>query len=200
MAEPVRSLPYFDNIDDFLDWVVVQEMPFELVDGHPVPKFGDGPTAMAGVEPAHDAIVVNAIVQLGRRLDGTRCQVHSPNRGVRVAGRRFRLPDVAVSCVPQPNRYLTEPVLVVEVVSPSTERVDRTTKLDEYRGLPSLRHYLMLDQDRPRALLYTRRPEGGWLFDEIEGVDAELDLTGLGLRLPLAALYAGVAFDVGEAS
>ena len=81
------------------------------------------------------------------------------------------------------------PTVVIEVLSPSTRKIDRFTKLEEYRRQPSLRHILLIDPDAVAAKLYSRPDEGAWSDVDLIGRDAVVDLSAIEVALPLAALY-----------
>lgn len=108
----------------------------------------------------------------------------------------FRLPDVFVSCEPTPDYYFRSPRLVVEILSPSTEKEDRTEKLDFYQALPSVESILYVWQDRRRAQLVVRE-DAGWLMRDLIG-GGSLAVEGLGVQLTLDEIYAGIAFPVEE--
>jgi Uma2 family endonuclease len=148
----------------------------------------------------HDDIVSNLhalLVELTRRhlefkvySQGT--QVYVPATG------KTRLPDVLV--VDKNRRQRDEqhrvlhPLVIVEVLSRSTQAKDKFDKLEEYQGLPSLEQYVLVWQDQPQAVVHTRLGEDLWQQQTLKGLDKEIDLPGLGLRLPLAQVYEGVTF------
>jgi Uma2 family endonuclease len=100
--------------------------------------------------------------------------------------------DLAVSCRPpgQQERYIAEPVLVVEVVSPSTVRHDRGVKVDRYRELVAVQEILLVASDERRVQLWRRQDER-WSVEDVIG-DATLRLDSLALTIPLTELYAGL--------
>ena len=112
----------------------------------------------------------------------------------------FTYPDVTVLCgpvetVPGRKHVVTNPVFVAEVLSPSTEGMDRGTKLREYRATPSLRQYAMISQDEPWVEIHTRDESGRWWISEATGLDGVCEFTGIDCVVPMAALYEG-ALDV----
>jgi Uma2 family endonuclease len=119
-------------------------------------------------------------------------QVYVPATG------KTRLPDVLV--VDKNRRQRDEqhrvlhPLVIVEVLSRSTQAKDKFDKLEEYQGLPSLEQYVLVWQDQPQAVVHTRLGEDLWQQQTLKGLDKEIDLPGLGLRLPLAQVYEGVTF------
>jgi Uma2 family endonuclease len=183
MAEvQVRTM----TADEFYLWQLDQDERYELVDGVPVPL-----RAMTGASNAHDVILVNCIGELHARLRGKPCRVASADTALRTAIRSSRRPDVTVDCAPpEAGSYeARRPTVVVEVLSPSTRKLDRFTKLEEYRRHPSLRHILLVDPDSVAAKLYSRADEGAWRDEDLVGKDAVIALPAIDVTLPLGALY-----------
>ena len=172
--------------EEFFLWQLDQDERYELVDGVPVPL-----RAMTGASNAHDVVVVNCIAELHGRLRGQPCRVASADTALRTSIRSARRPDVTVDCAPpRSDSYEAHrPTVVVEVLSPSTRKIDRFTKLDEYRRLPSMRHILLVDPDTVSARLYSREEGGDWKDADLIGKEAIIDLPAIGVTLPLGALY-----------
>lgn len=89
---------------------------------------------------------------------------------------------------------ITNPVLIIETLSPSTERYDRSQKFIEYQSLPSFKEYVLLRQDAPEALLFFREEPDVWRSSEATGLDQELRFRSIGVGLAMAAVYDRVAF------
>jgi len=190
MAVPGRSATAmaeikldFMDADGFLVWATAQEARYELVDG--LPKM------MTGAKARHDRIVVNAIVALRQRLRGGPCFPHSADFAVRIPAGNVRRPDVTVDCGGPDGDALSAkaPVLVIEVLSPSTRSFDLVRKLAEYQSVPGLAHILLVDPDERAALLHDRAPDGSWTLTSLEGPDAVVPLAALGITLALSDLY-----------
>lgn len=180
------------TVEEFYLWQLDQDERYELVDGVPVPL-----RAMTGASNVHDVISVNRIIELGTRLRGKPCRVASADTALRTASRSSRRPDVAVDCAPieAASYEAHRPTVVVEVLSPSTRKLDRFTKLEEYRRHPSLRHILLVDPDSVAAKLYSRADEGAWSDVELIGADAVVALPAIDVTLPLSALYERLAMS-----
>lgn len=145
--------------------------------------------AMVGATARHNRIARRLCTMLDRKLAGSPCEAFISDMKVR-AGDAFYYPDVVVDCSsPDPEAtYLTSPVLIAEVLSESTEGRDRLEKWAAYRGLPGLREYVLVAQDRP-SLEVLRRADDGWdrfLFEE----DDRVAFASVQLDFPLRALYA----------
>jgi Uma2 family endonuclease len=180
------------TVEEFYQWQLDQDERYELVEGVPVPL-----RAMTGASNVHDVILVNCIIELGNRLRGKPCRVASADTALRTSIRSARRPDVTVDCAaPEKTSYeARRPTVVVEVLSPSTRKIDRFTKLEEYRRHPGLRHILLLDPDSISAKLYSRPDDGVWSDAELIGADALVALTAIDVSLPLGALYERVTLD-----
>ena len=151
--------------------------------------------AMAGADLAHNRISLNLAFHLRAATRGTPCAVFISDMKVRVtACEAFYYPDVMLSCEPgyRDSLYQTAPCLIAEVLSPSTEAIDRREKLIAYRTLPSLRYYLLVAQDRRWVEVYTWQADGGWLHTVQTDGALTFDCGGLSLGLTLADLYEDV--------
>ena len=151
--------------------------------------------AMAGASKAHNRIANNFYRLSFDTLQSTGCQLFTSD--VRLAveeNRHYTYPDVVVSCDPadQHDDYLIRhPVLIVEVLSPSTEAYDRAEKFLQYQKLASLRHYVLVHQQKWFVEWFRRNELGEWVVQQLNGADDVLELPDLNLRFPLAGLYAG---------
>jgi Uma2 family endonuclease len=151
--------------------------------------------AMAGASRAHNLLAGTFLTQINNRLPRARgCEAYVSDMRVKIpATGLYTYPDVSVACPPefedQQRDTLVNPVLIVEVLSDSTEAYDRGDKFEHYRNLPSLREYLLVSQRAVRVDHYVRQDDGTWLLRAAKGPDAVLTLGSLGCELPLAALY-----------
>lgn len=179
------------TVDDFLAWVERQNERYEFVRGRLV--------LMAGGSTPHNDIQVNLLAALRTRLRGTPCRPNGPDLLLRIDDRTGRFPDASVTCGPRGSNFLTDPVVLFEILSASSEARDRGEKRREYQRLPSLMHYVLIDQEMPRVEIYSRSGEL-WLFREIEGLEANFRLDAIGITLPLAELYEGVDLLPAEAT
>lgn len=164
-------------------------------------EYHDGVLAsMAGASPAHIRITTNLTRLLGNQLEGSSCEPFGSDMRVMIPDcNAVFYPDLTVTCgAPQFTEHnlatLLNPTLIVEVLSPSTERVDRGMKFDCYRTLPSLQAYVLVSQDEPRVALYTRQSDGSWRYDVATGLEATLVLQAIDCELRLTDVYARVVF------
>jgi Uma2 family endonuclease len=157
-------------------------------------------SAMSGGTIDHGALSVNVAAELRAALRGRGCRVLSSDVKVRTPRGTFRYPDASVICGPPQyhNRsrvVITNPLLIVEVLSDSTEATDQGEKLREYQMLDSLQHYLLVSQHEARVELYTRKDDGHWDYVAVEGLNGILTLSSLSITLTLADIYEGIEFD-----
>jgi Uma2 family endonuclease len=182
MAELAVQTPTLPDADAFREWAWRQPEKWQFISGTLV--------MMAGASRAHTTIAGNVMGLLWNALRAGPCRPHSSDLAVRVDSLNEFYPDVVVDCGSERNEA-GEPVLVVEVLSPSTEKDDRGRKWAAYRRLPSLRHYMLVAQDETMVELYTRS-DVGWTLQVFETVDATVTITALGVTLRVADIYEGV--------
>lgn len=170
---------------EFLAWEARQPLRHEFDGFHPV--------AMTGGTAAHETIVGNLWSALQQRLRGTRCRAFGSNLKIEVVG-RIRYPDAFVVCSPvaPQQTVVADPVVVFEVLSEGTARTDRITKLREYQATPSIQRYVMLEQEAAAALVLSRKGPD-WVAETLAEGDT-LRMPEIGVELPLAEIYADVAF------
>ncbi len=177
------------------EWISPEEYLAGEKDADVRHEYVDGQVyAMAGTTKAHGRIAMNLTVALGNHLRGHRCEPFGNDIKVRIPpqfGNMFYYPDVVVTCADEgadDEYYLNEPAIVVEVLSDSTEQIDRREKVLAYRQVPSIQIYVIIEQKRIAATVL-RRAEQGWRAEELEGPDAVLRLETIGFETPLRTLY-----------
>jgi Uma2 family endonuclease len=172
----------------FLAWVEGREGRYELAGGRVL--------MMTGGTMRHALIAGNLFELLRTRLDRKRWRVLS-DFGIDVGPRTVRYADVVVDDRQGKGRDLTAkaPVLVAEVLSPSTATIDLGDKAAEYLRLPSLATYLVLSQDEVKAWVFVKGPSQLPAPEVVAGPAERIPIPALGLELPLADIYADVDFD-----
>ena len=172
------------TIAEFLAWEERQPTKHEF-DGFAV-------VAMTGVTAAHSTIQANLVTALTQRLRGKPCRAHGSDLKLEVAG-SIRYPDAFVVCTAlgPTDRVVREPVVIFEILSPSTAQLDHGRKNEEYRDTPSVARYVILEQDAMRATVFAR--ESGRWVGTLHSGPAVLEMPELGIALPLAELYEAVA-------
>lgn len=150
--------------------------------------------AMAGASATHNLLAGNLFSRLRGHLRGRDCQVFISDMKVRIeAIDTFYYPDVVVTCDPQDQDeyFKTQPCLIVEVISPSTAIIDRREKLLAYQKLTSLREYVLVAQDEMKVEVYRRDQGGHWWLETI-GLEDELRLESVDLKMPMSEVYEDV--------
>jgi Uma2 family endonuclease len=153
---------------------------------------------MSGGTDAHSTISGNVFAEFRAALDGRGCRPVNSDLRLRIPKKRsFVYPDAMVLCseserLAGKNDIVEAPHLIVEVLSPSSEKFDRGAKFAMYKTLESCREYMLVSQDEPLVELFSRRP-GGWFLIEARGLDASIRIEGLGCEIPLSGIYRNVA-------
>ncbi len=158
--------------------------------------------AMAGGSPRHSLLTSRAIVRLAFAFEGKPCDVHTSDLRLGIADEHFVYADAVVVCRPITLRpgttdVVTNPVVVIEILSKSTEAYDRGEKQASYLALPSLKHLVLVSQREPRVEVYTREGAGVFRF-RVHGAGSRVPLEGVGVEIGVDELYAGVFELPGE--
>lgn len=169
----------------FLAWEGQQDTRHEFFKGEVF--------AMTGGSARHNRVILNLAAHLATHLDGTPCQVFAESMKVQLADDAILYPDVMVTCgkaLAGDEQTVTDPKLIIEVLSPSTQGYDKRNKFILYRGLPALREYALIDPASREVEVFTLTAEGWLLSDQTRA--GELVLASLGCRLPMEAVFKGV--------
>lgn len=166
---------------------------------------------MTGGSLYHSIITANVSRALGNQLADRDYTVTSPDVRIHIAHTRtYRYPDVTVFCG-EPAFFagrtdtITNPVVLVEVLSPGTSAIDHRDKLQEYIRIDTLQAYLLVAQHEPHVQRYLRQDSGQWLYTSASSLDAEIALPPINCTLTLSSIYQKVSFeppasDAGEES
>lgn len=187
MADTARTIDIV-SAEDYLARERASAHRHEYVDG--------AIYAMAGGSRRHNLIAVNLIAALTAHLPD-RCAAHMADTKLRIRIERaelFYYPDVMVSCVAsdQTLDWLDAPLVVAEVLSPSTERVDRGEKLNAYLQIANLQEYILIEQSLPHVEVFRRANE--WQREVLASGDT-LQLPSIDFAIGVDALYRRVEFD-----
>ncbi len=180
----VRHTPPMSR-EEFLDWAETQNERYEFD--------GFAPVALTGGIRDHSQICQNIYAALRSRLKGTGCVPLGPDAGVATAGDAVRYPDALVTCTKGPGTDGLIPgvVVVFEVLSPTSGRVDRIEKLLEYRMVPSIRRYIILEHDSVGMTVHARAAgDDPWTATALTAGDV-LSMPEIGIDVPVAEFYEG---------
>jgi Uma2 family endonuclease len=177
------------TLDEFLCWEDGTDTRYELIGGFPV--------GMAPPAHNHGALAARLAARLEAALAGRR-----PCRAIAEAGildtddaGNFFFAAIGVTCAPYSRRqYLADPILLVEILSPSTERHDRRIKIPAYQQIASVQEILVVDSDARYAALH-RRQGDQWIIQISRGETGVISLASVGLEISLAELYDGLVFE-----
>ena len=176
---------------EYLALAEEQETKYEYIDGYII--------AMAGGSPNHSQIAMNIGVALAIALKKQNCTVYNSDLKLKAAQSYF-FPDCMVICnkpeLDQTSKNIvTNPTLIVEVLSESTESYDRGQKFMYYRQLKSLQGYLLIAQDRIHIDAYHRSGEGAWVLTDSISLDNDIHIPHLDIHLATSDIYDKVAFE-----
>lgn len=175
------------SVEEYLVWESKNEIRHEYIGGMVY--------AMAGATEEHNLITGNIFAALHGHLRGKPCRLFSAEMKVRLEISNTDIlyyPDLFVTCDSGDTHrfYKRSPKLVIEVLSESTERIDRQEKFTSYIQIPSLEEYVLVDQDRMEVTVFRRA--NNWQAELLTRADESLKLSSLDFTLPLSAIYEGV--------
>ena len=194
MATNPKDVPqHYYSLEEYFALEKAGDARFEYWDGEIV--------CMSGGSRSHYRISGNVYYALARALNGGPCQPFTGDAPIWTPARPpYRYPDASVACG-EPEYInksgldaLVNPVLVVEVTSPSTAAQDEGPKFIAYQAIQTLRDYLLVSQDEPRVTHYARLEDGGWKRRDITDLDASVELEPVGCALRLRDIYDGLTF------
>jgi Uma2 family endonuclease len=155
---------------------------------------------MTGGNLNHNQIAFNIHVALRGRLSGTGCRPHGMDAGVATVGDTVRYPDGVVTCSPVNglSRLVPDPVVVFEVISPTSGHIDRIVKLREYAAVDSIRRYVIVESSSIGLTVHERQAAGEkWTVTPVMADDL-MALPEIGIEIPAAELYEGIEFPTSD--
>jgi Uma2 family endonuclease len=181
------------SLEEYLEREQESEERHEYVDGWMI--------TMVAASWSHSAITSNIDRVLGNQLLDTSCRTASRDLKVALPSTdKNAFPDLVVVCGgpefnPDQSNLLLNPLIVVEVLSPSTMDYDRGEKFTRYRQIDTLQEYLLVAQDQPHIEHYVRQDDGSWRLTDTDGLDATITLPSIEAELPLHEVYLDVLED-----
>lgn len=182
------------SVEDYLEGEKISPVKHEYVDGEVF--------AMAGTSDRHNRIAVNLTTALDNHLQNSPCEPFSSDIKVQATKNVFYYPDILVSCEenPQSPYFRNQPILIIEVTSPSTEKIDRREKLLFYLQMPSVQEYVIVSQQKMAVEVHRRQPDGRWITYYFDESDDIVEFASIELSLPLTEVYRRVKFDSNAAT
>jgi Uma2 family endonuclease len=177
------------SVEDYISGEEISDIKHEYLDGEVY--------AMAGASQNHNRIIGNFFNVLANHLRNSPCEPYSENVKVRVSEEVFYYPDVLVTCEGNFNNpyYSEQPILIIEVISPSTAQTDRREKLRAYQQMPSVHEFVIVEQDLISVEIHRRQSDGRWITYYYTRQDTEFTLESVDLMLQLAEVYRRVNFE-----
>ncbi len=189
----VQIKPHY-TLEEYFELERVSEERYEYFNGEAF--------CMSGVSPNHAQIESNLITALNTKLRDRGCRVFPANLRIKVpAAPPYRYPDMVVLCdKPVYEKIggietLTNPTLIVEVLSPSTEAYDRGDKFSYYKSISGFQEYLLVAQHRPHVTQFVKQTAAFWRQTEVNNLDSSLHLPSVDCVLDLNEIYRDVEFD-----
>ncbi|MGL4618411.1 Uma2 family endonuclease [Chroococcidiopsis sp.] len=177
------------SFQEYLEWEEHQEFKYEYLNGEVY--------AMTGGTIPHNIVAVNLTTTIKNYLRGGSCRVYMADAKVCVSEEGpCYYPDVVVSCDErdrQATKFLQYPCLIVEVLSPGTEAYDRGGKFTQYRRIPTLKEYVLIDTEKVSVECFRLNDRGFWELHPYE-IGDEVEFTSIDLRFPIALVYEDVQF------
>ncbi len=156
--------------------------------------------AMSGASRQHNRISSNLVGELHNRLRNSPCETYGSDMRVRVSKTGlYTYPDLSITCdkpqfVDDQVDTLLTPKVLIQILSDSTEKYDRGTKMTHYMQIDSLQEYVLVSQSTPRVEVYRRSADGEWTYREARDLSASITLESVGITLPLSEIYLRVEF------
>jgi Uma2 family endonuclease len=180
------------SVEEYLALDRAAEIPSEYHDGELF--------ALAAVSWEHAIISANVVSMLRDRLAKTLCSVANSPLRVRVSPTKYVIPDMMVVCgkpqlTDEHQDTVTNPKVIVEILSPSTANYDYGEKFILYRNLESFEEYLLVAPDRARVEVFRKKADKHWAITTYEGLDAMVNIESLSMSLPMTEIYSGVEFN-----
>jgi len=181
----------FYTVEEYLTLERASELKHEYISGEVV--------AMAGATRAHNLITGNIAQRLRNQLEGKPCETYSNDMRVRTTPADYTYPDVVIVC--QEPQFedaeldtLLNPIVVVEVLSKSSEARDRGEKFFDYRRMESVKDIILVAQHQMRIEHYVRQADNEWTLHDISNPDRMIRIASIGCALTLAEIYERVEF------
>ena len=192
MAVPQEKL--FWTVEEYLEFEKTSPVRHEYVDGVLYPVNADF-NGMAGESRRHNRIAFRLGTRLENHFENTECEVYFESVKMPVTATKYYYPDIVVICDEQDEECsVKNPVLIVEVLSPSTERVDRAEKLIAYQKMSSVEEYVLVSSERIGIQVYRRATGENWNVDQYLDLNDAAVFNSIDLTVNVADIYRSITF------
>lgn len=179
------------GVEDYLEGEKISRERHEYIDGEVY--------EMAGASDKHHRISLNLVKILDDHLEDKECEAFMVDMKVKADQTTFYYPDVFVDCSENPESpfYREQPILIVEVLSPSTRQIDKREKLRVYQQIPTIQEYIIVEQEKMHIELHRRQPDGRWItyfYNETDR-DEIIEFQSVELKITLDEIYRRVKFE-----
>jgi Uma2 family endonuclease len=153
--------------------------------------------AMAGAGLRHNKIFSNLFGELTVKLKGKNCSPYGSDMRIHIPENTlFTYPDISIICgdiitSPEDEETATLPIVIIEILSPSTKQYDRGSKFKLYRDIPTLKEYILVDSESVNIEAFTINERGHWELQEYKNLNRELSISAVDIIIPLADIYEG---------
>jgi Uma2 family endonuclease len=204
ICETVSEGSSFEYVEGEIFWRYTQEiMPIDLIDfilstDYSWEKFSQllEYYQLMKSSKEHQIVAANLTLQIGKQLDDSKYRLRAESTEVAIPDQeKTRIPDITLSSVDEvfnKKNQLTNPTCLIEIWSPSTEKIDKTDKLEEYRRIESLQEYIMFSQEEAKAEQYIKKGKTKWENNLIQGLDKTVEMPSVNINLPMNKVYQGV--------
>jgi len=184
LAEKVEYI----SVEEYLEGEKLSQLRHEFIDGQVF--------AMAGASKRHNQICGSLYRHLSSKLIGSNCDVYMESVKVRPNNITFYYPDIVVTCdAEDDDEYIVHhPLLIVEVISPTSERTDRYEKLQIYRQIPSLQEYVIVWQEEMLVEIHRRVEGQEWTVERFSQAEAQINFDSIDFALNLSEIYRAIEF------
>ena len=152
--------------------------------------------AMSGAARRHNIVFANLFIAMGNALRGKPCQPYGPDMRMNIPENTlFTYPDISVYCneltnAPDDEETVSNPTVIIEILSPSTENYDRGEKFKLYRDIPTLREYVLVETKCVCIEAFRLNQSGHWELEEYRSLSGNLDISSINIVIPIAEIYA----------
>ena len=196
VADRSQVSDIYMTVEQYLTLDEATDAKYEFENGYvfmvrpPSTAYDDQAVDVAGGSVAHADVCAQLTYLLVGALRGNPCRAYTSDARMKLAERQYYYPDITVACGQQTGSMLQNPTVVIEVLSPTTEKRDRGAKFKTYKTLPTMQEYMLVGSEKKAIELYRREGNFWRQYHYREG--DQVELTSLGVRFPFDEVYYGI--------